>query len=346
MRRIAIVFLFGLYACLSGPQPARPRDDRLLREMAQQQRWAGEALAGRPGRDQLDAVRSGDRDAVADARKRWRKLLTAIERTTWIREAAPDALRAAEGDAQAEQDVVAAFDRAAQQREDAIAAAGEVGKALAASRARNALSLEELRKGLQEVRAAQRAEQRLSSRVARPGPDAGPASLQRLSRAAVPPPQPLVEAAGIYVANHPGEQKALDAWPPELAEERTQIRAAAADRNLTRSEMPPAPAENAAPAPQDRAGSGAGDALESESQNQDGVTGDDWSREMKVAADAKKLLAKRGPPASILLRPDGLFALRYAEKRPCGVDECDSTVDYLFDASGRLVRDEVITQKR
>jgi hypothetical protein len=67
---------------------------------------------------------------------------------------------------------------------------------------------------------------------------------------------------------------------------------------------------------------------------------------MKVAGDAKKLLAKRGPPASILLRPDGLFALRYAEKRPCGVDECDSTVDYLFDASGRLVRDEVITQKR
>jgi hypothetical protein len=67
---------------------------------------------------------------------------------------------------------------------------------------------------------------------------------------------------------------------------------------------------------------------------------------MKVAGDAKKLLARRGPPASILLRPDGLFALRYSEKRPCGVDECDSTVDYLFDASGRLVRDEVISQKK
>src|SRR3989440_3454531 len=51
-----------------------------------QQRWTREALAAKPPPDELREVRDGDAEAVADTRKRFRRLVTAIERTTWIRE--------------------------------------------------------------------------------------------------------------------------------------------------------------------------------------------------------------------------------------------------------------------
>ncbi|HWE23038.1 MAG TPA: hypothetical protein VG496_03775, partial [Myxococcales bacterium] len=63
--------------------------------------------------------------------------------------------------------------------------------------------------------------------------------------------------------------------------------------------------------------------------------------EVQVSGDLKHLLEKRGPPMRIAQRPDGLTAVRYSEQRPCGVDQCNVTVDYLFDSSGKFVRDEV-----
>ena len=68
--------------------------------------------------------------------------------------------------------------------------------------------------------------------------------------------------------------------------------------------------------------------------------------ELSVVGDAKKLIDKRGTPKAILTRQGGLFALRYDEERPCGIDRCESTVDYVFDANGKLVRDEVVSQKK
>jgi hypothetical protein len=143
--------------------------------------------------------------------------------------------------------------------------------------------------------------------------------------ASIPVPRPFIEATAAFLVGHPGQENALDSWPSQLAEERAQVRTALAERE---SGQPP----SGTPGP--------GDSLEGGDGEHAGSMGD-WSRELKVNGDARKLLAGRGPPVSILLRPDGLFALRYQEKRPCGVEQCDSTVDYLFDASGKLVRDEV-----
>ena len=63
---------------------------------------------------------------------------------------------------------------------------------------------------------------------------------------------------------------------------------------------------------------------------------------VEVTGDLKKLLAKRGAPLAIAPREGGLYAFRYREQRPCGVESCNVTVDYVFDAHGRLVRDEVV----
>jgi hypothetical protein len=343
MRPTSILPLFALCACVTGTQPAQQRDGRLLREMVQQERWAGEAVAGLPSPDELEAVRSGDRDAVADARKRWRRLLSAVERTTWIREAAPEALRAAQGDAQAEQEVISTFERAGREREEALAAAGELARALARSPARDALSLEELRRALLTMRSARESEQRLAAQLARGvAADGGSGAVQRLAPSSVTIPKPFIDAAAAYLAAHPGQEKALDGWPSQLAEERTQIRAALANREVTAAAPRRAATDGGSAEPAD---AGPGDSIAADGSDEAGSTAD-WSRELKVAGDAKKLLARRGPPVSILLRPDGLFALRYEEKRSCGVDQCDSTVDYLFNATGKLVRDEVISQKQ
>jgi hypothetical protein len=63
---------------------------------------------------------------------------------------------------------------------------------------------------------------------------------------------------------------------------------------------------------------------------------------VQVSGDLKRLLSRRGPPVVIAPRPDGLTAFRYREQRPCGVDQCTVTVDYLFDPQGRLMRSEVV----
>jgi hypothetical protein len=63
---------------------------------------------------------------------------------------------------------------------------------------------------------------------------------------------------------------------------------------------------------------------------------------LPITGDARRLFLKRGAPLRISVREDGTLALRYEEQRPCGIDSCRTTVDYVFDGSGKLLRDEVV----
>jgi hypothetical protein len=336
-RNILVLILPALSACITGPQPAHERDQRLVREIQQQQRWTGEAVAGRPAAEELDAVRSGDADAVSDARKRLRRLLMAVDRTVWIREAEVRAIREAQGDAIAEDEAVAGFDRAGRQRVDALAGADDLAKALADSKSKKAISLDELRRAMLTVQKGQESEQRLSKELARAGrtPDA-PAALTRITASPGLRGGVFIDATVRYLLNHPDEQYGLDSWSPQLASERAQVRAALADAEASRPPLP-------SPAPATTVGSAGGDDLERGEPQPPPVPG---NTEMSVAGDAKKLIDKRGTPKAILTREGGLFALRYDEDRPCGIDRCESTVDYVFDSSGKLIRDEIVSQKK
>ena len=100
---VLLLGTLAIAACVTESQKARPpeppraaapdRSQETLREIDRQRRWAADALAARPAADELDAVRDGDREAISDTRKRFRRLLTAVERTTWIRETVPEVLR-------------------------------------------------------------------------------------------------------------------------------------------------------------------------------------------------------------------------------------------------------------
>jgi hypothetical protein len=339
-RNILILALPALSACITGTQPAHERDQKLAREIAQQQRWTGEAVAGRPAPDELDAVRAGDADAVSDARKRFRRLLMAVDRTVWIREAEVRALREAQGDALAEDEAVAGFDRAGRQRVDALAAADDLGRALADSKSKRAISLDELRRAILTVQKAQDSEQRLSRDLSKAGRSAeAPLALTRLTASTGPRSKIFIDASVRYLMNHPDEQYGLDSWSPQLASERSQIRAALADAEANR---PPAPAARSDEVP--TIGS-AGDDLE-RAEPAPPPMPNVGSQQLSVVGDAKKLIDKRGTPKAILTREGGLFALRYDEERPCGIDRCESTVDYVFDSNGKLVRDEIVSQKK
>jgi hypothetical protein len=343
MRRNILLLVFpALTACITGSQATHERDQRLVREIAQQQRWTGEAVAGRPAAEELDAVRAGDADAVSDARKRFRRLLMAVDRTVWIREAEVRALREVQGDAIAEDEAVAGFDRAGRQRADALVAADDLGKALADSKSKRAISLDELRRALLTVQKAQESEQRLSRDLARAGRSTdAPLTLQRLSAATASRGRYFVDASVRYLSNHPDERYGLDSWAAQLSNEKSQIRAALADADANRPPEAPAPRNEEVPT----IGS-AGDELERSDAPPPTSGPSAGPAQMSIAGDAKRLIEKRGTPRSILTREGGLFALRYDEQRPCGIDTCDSTVDYVFDSTGKLVRDEVVSQKK
>ena len=377
MARSPLLVVAALLAgCLSGPQPAaleRETDDRLVRQIADQLRWAKDAVASRAEKDELDAARAADADAVTDLRKRLRKLTAAVERTTWVREAAALSLQEGGGDEPA---LAADFERAAQLRSESLEEADEIAQALAVSKVPRALTLSELRNALLGVRRAQEAEQRLAKIIGKAAesapqphgsdahasdahasdggtPAAQVSTLGRLSTTPMPVPRPFISAAAKLLDEHPDEGKGLASFGPQLSEEATQIRAQLADLEASR---PPEPAESTAAAaarstepklgaqeganaaPASAAPPTAADAKPPATANVD--------NSFTVAGDVKKLLQKRGPPRAIATRPDGLLALRYQEPRPCGVESCPALVDYLFDAQGKLVRDQVVDKKQ
>ena len=75
---------------------------------------------------------------------------------------------------------------------------------------------------------------------------------------------------------------------------------------------------------------------------------------LAVHGDARVMMESRGPPRAFGSRADGLFALRYGEPRPCGDtpaaeksgESCESLVDYLYDPSGKFLREEVVEQQK
>ncbi|GAC1336154.1 MAG: hypothetical protein NVSMB23_00210 [Myxococcales bacterium] len=255
--------------CLGSGRAAGPaaRDDRLLAELRRQERWARESVADRASREELQAAQAGDVDAQADLRQRFRKLLRAAERATWVREATPAALaRRGEGSSA---ELVAAFDRAARLRRDAWDAADQIAETLCALPGPGALSLGDLRRGLATMRAAERVEKRLSRAAASPaapspaGPPpaapspAGPSPAARepvLAPTAAPVPRPFIEAAALLLEGHPAEGASLRAFQPGLSDEAAQIRAALADLRARRP--PPGSAESEAEGPPPAGGTG------------------------------------------------------------------------------------------
>src|SRR2546430_4847331 len=171
MRRLFLAILLAA-GCIHG-SPASERDGGARRAIGRQERWAQDALARRPNRADLQAIRSSDYAAVGRGRGELKRLLQAIDRGTWIRNTAAE-LMADDPDPQ----LAASFDRAGRLRADAIQASDELASALA--EAKGGLTIGDLRPGLEAVRKAQASEDRLR-RPAPPAAGVGPP----------PPPPPL-----------------------------------------------------------------------------------------------------------------------------------------------------------
>src|SRR5205085_12242958 len=120
MRRFTFAVLLAAGGCIHG-SPAPQRDSSALRAIAQQERWVQDALARRPDRTELQAIRSSDFTAVGRGRGALKRLLQAIDRGTWIRNTAAE-LMLDDADPQ----LAATFDRAARLRSDATQASDDL----------------------------------------------------------------------------------------------------------------------------------------------------------------------------------------------------------------------------
>src|SRR6266850_1443093 len=185
MRRLGLAVLLAA-GCIHG---APRQDDRAIRAIGQQESWAQQAISTRPSRAELDAVRSGDFNAVGRARTAFRRLIQAIDRGTWIRNTAsqlmvddPDPL------------LPTSFDRAGRLRFEAIQAADEVSSALA--EAKGGLSIADLQPGFEAIRKAQASEDRIARLPPRPG-------ALRLAPAPLPVPRAFIASAARIVSRNP-----------------------------------------------------------------------------------------------------------------------------------------------
>jgi hypothetical protein len=300
MRRSFLALLLAA-GCIHG---APRRDDRAIRSIAQQERWAQDAVAAKPTRNQLDAIRSGDFQAVGRARAELKRLVQAIDRGTWIRNSSAELLAD-------DQDpyLTAAFDRAGRVRSEAVQAADELASTLAETK--GGLTIGDLKPGFDAVHKAQASEDRLARLPLRAGG-------VRLAPSPLPAPRAFIAPAARLVSANPELARELDRLAPEDA---SQIRARLADVDRGREEQrrvetspPPAAAAPPIPAPEEPP---PGEPREAEAP----------SPTLTIANDAAALLAKR-TPRSITLREDGLFELSYDD------------AEYLVDPNGKLVRKE------
>ena len=290
MRRISIAekknnyffsaaFVLSASCIVPGPPARVVPDDRVMRQISQQERWAQQALDGRPTPDTLERIRGGDPASVGPGRKELKKLIQAIDRGTWVRDTAAELLRE-DGDPGLAVD----FDRGGRLRADAIQAADALASALAEG---GSLTVAELRPGFDALRKAQASEDALLKQ---------PVRGMKLAQAPLPTPRPFLDAAAKVAAADAEAARQLQAQlPPEQA---TQLRARVADAERELEEkkraQPPPPA--VAPAPD------GGMPPETEAQAP--------SNTLNVANDAAALIGKKAPK-SITLREDGLFELSY-----------------------------------
>jgi len=278
MRRLVIAaFVLSASCIVPGPSVHEVRDDRVLRQISQQERWAQQALDARPTPDTLERIRSGDPAAVGPGRKELKKLIQAIDRGTWVRDTAAELLRE-DGDPGLAVD----FDRGGRLRADAIQAADALATALAEG---GSLTVAELRPAFDALRKAQASEDALLKQ---------PPRGMKLTPAPLPSPRPFVDAAAKLAAADQEAAKQLEAQlPPEQV---TQLRAKAADAERELEEKKRAPAQ----APD--GGMADGGMAETEAQAP--------SNTLNISNDAASLIAKK-PPKAITLREDGLFELSY-----------------------------------
>src|SRR5258706_11574877 len=124
MRRICFILLLLSAGCIAG-SAAIQRGDRLLRELAREERWARQAIDARPAKDQLESIRGGDYGSVGAARKEFVKLVQAVDRATWIRDASAELLREDH-----DPELVRQFDPAGALRIDAPNPADQLASAL------------------------------------------------------------------------------------------------------------------------------------------------------------------------------------------------------------------------
>ena len=276
MRRLGLAVLLAA-GCIHG---APRQDDRAIRAVGQQEGWAQQAISTRPSRAELDAVRSGDFNAVGRARTAFRRLVQAIDRGTWIRNTASQ-LMVDDPDPR----LAASFDRAGRLRFESIQGADEVSSALA--EAKGGLSIADLQPGFEAIRKAQASEDRIARLPPRPGG-------LRLALAPLPVPRPFIASAARLVSANP---------PADAA----QIRARLADVDRGKEEQQrSAAAAAAAAAPAVAADPGIGEVPAPAEPKEAEAP----SPTLTIANDAAALLAKR-MPRSITLREDGLFELSY-----------------------------------
>ena len=318
MRALWIAALGLAAGCIVSSAGSKPmesdyRDDRLSRQIQQQERWAQQALDGRPTQEQLDRIRSGDQAAVTAGRKELGRLIQAVERGTWIRDACAETLRE-DGPPSLAQD----FDRGGRIRRDAMQAADELASALAD--AHGGLDSAMLERGLAALKKAQASE----DAIARMPPQAN----LKLAPAPLPTPRPFTDAAAKLAAGNPEAGKQFEAHlSPDDA---TKMRAKAADMAREQEEQKRAQQEeDALPPPPPAVGGGVmtpgsgGGQVDQKGQ----IEAQAPSNTLTVSNDVANLLAKK-PPRSITLREDGLFELNYDDGA------------YLVDPDGKLVRKE------
>ncbi len=301
MRRIFCALLLAGSACIHGPPPVQ-RDEGPYRAIAQQERWAQQALAARPARGQLDAVRASDFTAVGRARGDLKRLIQAIDRCTWIRNTVAE-LSAQDPDPE----LLGAFDRAGRMRAEAVPAADDVAAAL--EKAKGGLSIGDLRPGFDAMRKARASEDRIARLPPR-------ANGLRLAPAPLPAPRPFVTTAALLVAATPELTRELDRLS---ADDAAQVRARLADVDREKQDRAPQPAASAQATPLPPGGDEVPPPEPREAEAP--------SPTLTIANDAAALLAKRTPRA-ITLREDGLFELSYDDG------------NYLVDPQGKLIRKE------
>ena len=195
MRRLGLAVLLAA-GCIHG---APRQDDRAIRAVGQQEGWAQQAISTRPSRAELDAVRSGDFNAVGRARTAFRRLVQAIDRGTWIRNTASQ-LMVDDPDPR----LAASFDRAGRLRFESIQAADEVSSALA--EAKGGLSIADLQPGFEAIRKAQASEDRIARLPPRPGG-------LRLALAPLPVPRPFIASAARLVSANPELTRSWTGFP-------------------------------------------------------------------------------------------------------------------------------------
>jgi hypothetical protein len=279
MRRSFFTLLLLGTGCIAGSSTVQ-RDDRLLRELTRQERWAQQALDARPDKEQLESIRGGDFGSVGAARKELQKLIQAVDRATWIRETTAELMQNDDTP-----QLVQGFDRAGRLRNDALQAADELANAL--SEAKGGLTIADLRPAFEAVRKAQASEDRLAKLPLRP-------AAPRLAPTPLPVPRPFHQAAAKVVAANPESAKELDKLAPE---DQTKIRARLAELDRDKEEQ-----KHAEPPPPAVIGNPTEQATEAQAP----------STTLKIAGDAASLIAKKAP-ISITLREDGLFALSYQD---------------------------------